>query len=106
MDDVAYLPVSGTLAVDEDGNPSVLPERWRKVFVTVGSVAYEEAQRAAQDDLKAAWKLKVFHLDYGQEASVEFRGRVYRIYRAYLNAAEETYELYLAERTGPSGVAV
>ena len=105
MDDVAFLPVGGTLLLDEEGNASVAPDSWRQVFVSVGSVAYQEAQRAAQDDLKAAWQLKLCWLDYEQESSIRFRGREYRIYRAYLNKPELVYELYLAERTVPSGVS-
>jgi len=104
MDDVAFLPVAGELIVDELGRPSVSTDSWRQVLVNFSTLGFEEQQRAAQNDLTATWRLKVFWLDYEQEDFIKFRGKVYKIYRSYLNANEEKYELYLANRINPTEV--
>jgi SPP1 family predicted phage head-tail adaptor len=90
---------------DEFGvKKSAEPERI-EVFCRVSSVYMREAYAAYQSGIKAAWKLIVFVGDYDDQVVVEFRDKLYNVYRVYHEG--DNVELYLRADTSTwQGVAI
>lgn len=74
-------------------------ESHREVICQVGSITRTEFFDAGRAGLSPEKTLTVFWLDYNGEATVEFHGERYGIYRTY-TPNEESIELYLEKKAG------
>ena len=100
MDDIAYL-IGKSYQKDSIGN-QVSEDTRRKIYVSVGSATQYEFYAASQVGLKPDFRLKTFSGDYQGETELEYRGKMYAIYRTYTNQEQETTELYLTKEAGVS----
>lgn len=84
--------------MDEDGIQRTVGYNKTEVFCTISSIYWQEYLKAYEVKLKPKWKLVIFAEDYGGQMLVEFKGRVYNVYRSfYLN---DNVEIYLREDEG------
>ena len=95
--DISTL-ISESYAQNEFGE-FVSTEDRREVICQVGSITRTEFFDAGRSGLSAEKTLTIVWLDYNGEATVEFHGQRYGVYRTY-TPDEETIELYLEKKAG------
>lgn len=95
--DVCTL-ISETYDKNEFGE-YIATETRRDVICQVGSITRTEFFDAGRAGLSPEKTLTVFWLDYNGEATVEFHGQRYGVYRTY-TPDEESIELYLEKKAG------
>lgn len=71
----------------------------KKVFCDVVSVSQAEWYEGSRNGLNPQLRFTVFRYDYDGQEAVEYNGKIYAIYRTYVNR-NETIELYVEERKG------
>lgn len=98
MNDLAFFP-SITTVEDELGQVEEIETYSRQVFCEKKSVPQNEFFQAGLNDIKASKVIIVHTLDYQEEESVKYDGKVYRIYRSYERDDGRT-ELYGEVRAG------
>ncbi len=70
----------------------------RNLVAELSNVRMSEFYKAKQSGLNAEYQLNIHPLDYKGEKIVEVKGKLYDVYRAYLDDKKDTMELYLQER--------
>ncbi|WLR53554.1 phage head closure protein [Mesobacillus subterraneus] len=98
MNDLAYFP-SIEIVEDDLGQVDEIETYSRQVFCKKKSVPQNEFFQAGLNDIKASIVIIVHTLDYQEEESVKYDGKVYRIYRSYERKDGKT-ELYGEVRAG------
>lgn len=95
--DVAYL-VSESFEMDDYG--VYLPvQTSRKVFVAVNSVTGQEWFEGGRMGLNPQYRFTMFSFDYLGERLINYKDRMYTIYRTYVRNKDEI-ELYVELRKG------
>ena len=95
--DIAYL-CTAEIVKDEVGNEDEVLTK-KQVFANAKSVGYREFYAAATADIKPDMILELSdYLDYSQEKTVEFKGQLYDVIRAYQKGMR--MELTLTTRLG------
>lgn len=74
----------------------------RQVFCQVDSVSRAEFFAAGQIGIKPEYKFTVFFGDYNDEERLEYKGKVYAVYRTY-HARNDDLELYAKLEVGVHG---
>lgn len=72
----------------------------RTIFCRADSVPRGEFFQAGQAGYSPQWKFTVFQADYRNEATVEFEGQRYGIYRTYRVPGTDYMELYAERKAG------
>lgn len=71
----------------------------RKVYAEVSSVGMNEWFEGGRNGLNPQYRFKVFQYDYNGETELEYDGKIYAIYRTYVDK-HELIELYTEEKKG------
>lgn len=74
----------------------------REVFCQVNSITRQEFFEAGRNGLNPELMFSVFVDDYNGEPLLEYRGKVYAIYRTYLGR-NDRLELYAERKGGTNG---
>lgn len=72
----------------------------RTVFVNVKSATATEFFQGGRNGLKPALVFTLFAPDYHDEPRIEYRNKVYSIYRTYLKDNVDEIELHAEEKAG------
>lgn len=95
--DVAYL-VTESYSQDDTGVMQKVTEK-RKVFVKVSSVSGQEWFEGGRNGLNPQLRFKVFSFDYLGESLIEYKDKLYSIYRTYYDTTDQL-DLYAEFRKG------
>jgi len=96
MSDVITL-LTDTVVTDVYGNQNLTATE-KQVYCEVNSISSNEFFNAGEAGHKPAFRFDVFQGDYEGEQRVEYKEKLYYIYRTYLYG--DTMELYAEERIG------
>lgn len=101
MDDVLCL-VSETFTKDAFGVPIPTKEK-RQIFCRVESVTRQEYAAAGRNGLNPSQEFVVAAADYQGERVLEWRGKIYAVYRTYQVPGTDYLELYVQREGGTNG---
>ena len=100
VDTVIKLISPGQRYQDDKGIWRTREQIKREVFARVGPVGRNEFFNAGKSGLRAEYKFTLFAAEYHGEATCEYEGEVYAIYRTYHVPGTDTLELYVQHKVG------
>lgn len=100
MQDTAIYLITATYSRDDYGR-EVETETKRQVFANLSSITRSEWFEGHQNNLNPDHLFTVFHADYQGEATLEWEGKRYGIYRTYRTG--DYVELYAEGKDGLNG---
>lgn len=96
--DILFFPTV-TVLEDELGQKEEIEDYSRQIFCEKRSIPQNEFFQAGQSGIKASCILIVNSLDYQEDIKVQYRDKIYHIYRTY-ERPDERIELYCEVRSG------
>lgn len=73
-----------------------------EVFCQVDSVTQSEFFEGGRNGLNPEYRIIVFSGDYNDETEIEFKNKIYSVYRIYLGR-DDMLELYVERKGGSNG---
>ena len=99
MDGVAYF-VEQKYKKDDIGQYITDNVCKREILITEGSITRSEWNSAGRNGYKPEIMLTTAKVNYGGECEIEFKGKMYSIYRTYSPPNSDEIELYLEKKAG------